>query len=440
MREPLDLVADLNFWYKKQETGIPRKELTQVLKLIDMKDVSFFILGVRRAGKTFLAKQILEKKIEAGLKKEQTFYINFEDKRLEPYLNSKLLDQLYANYREELNPRDFFYLVLDEVHNVEGWEKWIRMMLERREKLKIIVTGSGSKILTPKLATVLTGRKLKYDLFPLSFEQFLEFKQEKRKYRKKEDNLRFLNEYLKFGGLPLVVLSGSKEQKRYFLQELYDDIITKDISFRFRLREEKLLRKVSFLVMNNFAGYVSIRKIKNALKSMLQESISPSTLSNYFECFSRSFLFIFLPIFSFNIKDQEQYPKKVYCIDTGLINAIIPKFSENLGRFYENIVAVELLRRKATESDKEIYYWKNPLQEEVDFVVKGGLKVKQLIQVCYDLNDEKVKKRELRGLLKASEELKCSDLLIISEKKDGEEKIGNRKVKYFPLWKWLLEK
>ncbi len=436
--ELLDIISDLNFWHNDQEIGLARKELEPVLKLVDMPGVSFFILGVRRAGKTFLAKQILKRKIDAGLEKNQTLYINFEDKKLEPYLNAEILDKIYDSYREELNPKGFVYLVLDEVQNVPGWEKWIRMLLEKKEDVKIIVTGSGSRILTPQLANILTGRRIQYSLFPLSFAQFCEFNRTGKKYQKQKDIFKLLRDYLKFGGLPLVALNKQEVQKTYFLQQVYDDIITKDISFRFKLREEQLLRKVSFLVMNSFSKYVSLRRIGDTLKSLLKENISPSTLSNYFEYFSQSFLFIFVPIFSYNIKDQEQYPKKVYCVDTGLINSILPKFSENIGRLYENVVLIELLRKNSLNKNIEFYYWKNPLQEEVDFVIKEGLKVKQLIQVCYSIDEQKTKKRELRALIKASQELKCRDLTVITDNYFNKEKVMGKTVKFIPLWKWLL--
>jgi len=432
VKELLDIVAELNFWYKEQDTGVKRDELEEVMTLVDIKDTAAVILGVRRAGKTVLSKQILKKKLET-IKKEQTLYINFEDKKLEPFLNADILDNVYETYRYHIN-KDTAYIVLDEVHNVDGWEKWVRMMLEKKENVKIIVTGSGSKILTPKLGSVLTGRKITYSLFPLSFGGFLKFKGIDKGYlpRKEKDSL--LREYTEFGAFPLVVLSEKPEQKKYFLQELYDDIITKDIMLRYRLREENILRKTAYLTINSFAKYMSIRKTRNSLKSIMKLNVSPSTLSYYLEYFEKSFLFIFLPIFSYNIKDQMQYPRKVYCIDTGLINAIIPRFSENLGRLYENIVCIELKRR-----GKEIYYWKNPRREEVDFVVKDGLEVKQLIQVCYDIGDENTKQRETKALLNASKELKCKNLLVIADDAEGEEKIKGKTIKYAPLWKWLLQ-
>lgn len=409
-----------------------RDELEELMNLVDIKDTATIILGVRRVGKTILSKQILKKKIEEG-KKEQTLYINFEDNRLEPFLNADILDNVYETYRHYINKNDFAYVVLDEVHNVEGWEKWVRMTLEKKENVKIIVTGSGSKILTPKLASVLTGRKITYSLFPLSLRGFLKFREVDKKYLIKKEINSFLREYTEFGAFPLVVLTEKPDQKKYFLREVYDDIITKDIMFRYRLREENILRKVAYLMINSFAKYTSIRKIRNSLKSIMKLNVSPSTLSYYSEYFEKSFLFIFLPIFSYNIKDQMQYPKKVYCIDTDLINAIIPKFSDDIGRLYENIVAIELKRK-----GKEIYYWKNPQHEEVDFVVKEGLKVRQLIQVCWSINEYKTKEREIKALLKAGKELKCKTLLIITGDKEGEEKIKEKTIKYIPLWRWLL--
>src|SRR3989344_783832 len=431
IKELLDIISELNFWYKEQDAGIEREELNEILKMINMPKIAVIILGVRRAGKTYLTRQILREELKK-IKREQTLYVNFEDNKLEPYLNKNILDDIYETYRYYINKNDFAYLILDEIHNVEGWEKWVRIMLEKNENVKIIITGSGSRILTPKLASVLTGRKITYNLFPLSFKDFLKFKKINREHIIKKDRNSLLREYIEFGSIPLVVLTESNEQKKYFLGEVYNDIITKDIMFRYRLREESVLKKVSYFVINSFSKYVSIRKIRNSLQTIMNVSVSPSTLSYYLEYFEKSFLFIFLPIFSYKIKDQMQYPRKVYCIDTGLINAIIPKFSENIGNFYENIVAVELRRK-----NKEIYYWKNE-NGEVDFIVKDGLKIKELIQVCYDIKDEKTKKREIKSLMDASKELKCNNLMVITDDYGKEENIDNKRIKYITLWEWLL--
>ncbi len=435
-KDLLDIIAVLNFWHKEQDTGIRRSELDEVMKLVDMKDVALLILGVRRAGKTYLAKQILQKKLE-DIEKKQTLYVNFEDKKLEPYLDTEFLDDLYETYRYYINKEDFAYVVLDEVHNVKGWEKWVRMMLEKKENLKIIITGSGGRILTPELASVLTGRKITYNLFPLSFKDYLRFKGVKKEYFTKKERDALMQEYMEFGSFPLAVLADNMEQKNYFLQEIYDDIITRDIIFRYRLREEETIRKVAYLTLNSFSRYVSIRKLRNTLKSVMKTSVSPSTISNYLEYFERSFLFSFSPIFSYKIKEQMQYPKKAYCVDTGLISAVIPKFSENAGFVLENVIAIELRRR--VKRGRELYYWKDSMGKEVDFVVKEGLETKQLVQACYDIEGPKTKGRELKALASASKELKCNDLLVITWDYETEEVFEGKKIKFVPLWKWLLE-
>ncbi|RLJ02578.1 MAG: ATP-binding protein [Candidatus Aenigmatarchaeota archaeon] len=433
----LEKIAEFNFWHKTQDTGTRREELKDALEFVEIRDTAFVLTGVRRCGKSYLSKQILAKKINQGIAPEQTLYVNFEDKEIEPFINEKILDEIYSSYRAEINPDKFAIVVLDEVDKVPNWERWVRSMLERKENIKIIVTGSGSKIITPNLATILTGRKITYTLFPLSFSGFLKFKGVKIKSYEREKTKKLLLEYLKYGGFPLVVFSEKPIQKNAILQEIYDDILTKDILIRFRLREEQILKKVSYLVLNSFAKPTSIRKIRNSLQSLMKASVSPSTLSYYFEYFSLSFLYIFLPIFSYNIKDQEQYPKKVYCIDSGIINSILPKFSENIGRIIENVVAIELMRRKTKTPEMEIFYFRSD-EQEADFVVKQGLDIKQIIQVTYASGKDEIEKREIKALIKASEELKCKNLLCITWDYEGEEKIDRKKVKFMPLWKWLL--
>ena len=165
--------------------------------------------------------------------------------------------------------------------------------------------------------------------------------------------------------------------------------------------------------------------------------VGKSTVQKYISYIENSYFAFSLPIFSYKIKDQIQYPKKIYFIDNAFISSISTKFLNNFGRLYENTVAVELKRRK-----KECCYWKNMEKEEVDFVVKNELKIDQLIQVCYDIKDLDTKKREIKALLKASKDLKCNNLLVINQDYFGKEELEwfgiKRKVKFIPLWKWLL--
>ncbi|MBA3063916.1 ATP-binding protein [Candidatus Woesearchaeota archaeon] len=187
-------------------------------------------------------------------------------------------------------------------------------------------------------------------------------------------------------------------------------------------------------LVSNFSNEISFNKLKNIFS--LKKA---HTIKNYVKYLENAYLIFVLERFSFKLKQQIIAPKKIYCIDTGIINSISFKSSENFGKFFENVVCIELLRRKNhLQKDVEIFYWKNAQHEEVDFLVKQKNNVKQLIQVCYNIDNDDVKKRELKALVKASEELKCNNLLVITECVEGEEKIGRNNVRFIPLWKWLL--
>ncbi|MEM4359888.1 MAG: ATP-binding protein [Candidatus Bilamarchaeaceae archaeon] len=430
----LSKIEEFNFWYKEQDVGIQRGELAYLLRFAEDKDFCLVITGIRRAGKTYLAKQLLKKKIDGGIKREQTLYINFEDPSLEPYLNTESLTAIYSAYRYFLNKDEMAYIVLDEVYNVKNWEKWVRVMLDKKENVKIIITGSSSKLSKGELATLLTGREVTVPIFPLDFTAFLKFrKHEIKKYESYHSLSFLLNEYLEYGGFPLIVLA-EKDKKTIYLKELFDDILTKDIIIRYKLRETEI-KKLAVVLLNNFSSPVSVTKLSNLMETVARIKLSPSTINDYLHYFEETFLFFFVPIFSYKVKDVMQYPRKAYCIDAGLINAISLRFSENLGKLYENTVAINLIRRHGKEN---LFYWKDKSGNEVDFVVKDHLSVRLLIQVCHDIRQPKVRKRELAALLKASEELKCANLFVITEDIEGEEEISGKKVKFLPLWKWLI--
>ena len=165
-------------------------------------------------------------------------------------------------------------------------------------------------------------------------------------------------------------------------------------------------------------------------------NLSLDTVKRYSKYFAIARLIFFVPKFSFSMKEQILNPKKVYCMDTGLRNIVSFKFSEDLGRIAENVVFLNLLFRNR---DKEIYYWKDHTGKEVDFVVKEGLKVKELIQVCWGIEEEKTERREVRALIKAMEEFKLNQGLVITEDIDKEEEVDGKRIVYKPLREWLLE-
>ena len=202
---------------------------------------------------------------------------------------------------------------------------------------------------------------------------------------------------------------------------------------RHRVKYINTLKNFANYLISNFARQITFNKLKNifSLKSV-------HTAKDYFSFIEESYLIFQIERFSYKSKERLTAPRKIYVIDTGLINALSTKFSEGLGYVYENAVAIELMRRKSLNPQEDIYYWQNSYNCEVDFVIKEELQVKQLIQVCYSLKNYDTRKREINSLLKASEKLKCNDLLILTYDYKGEEKIKSKTIKFSPLWEWLL--
>jgi predicted AAA+ superfamily ATPase len=388
------------------------------------------IIGVRRAGKSSLMLLTISK-----LGKEKSLYINFENRKLLP-LTEKYFDAIVELIyeRDLLNKFEKLYLFLDEVQRIEGWEKYVRSIYDEfKGKIKIFISGSTSKLTASKLSYLLSGRHLTTYVFPLSFREFLGFKDFKiPKFFVEEDRAKifgFLKEYIEFGGFPEVVLSSKKEE---MLETLMLDIINRDVLPYVTKRKEVVEDFVYFLCSNS-GKLLSFNKM-----AKLFTRVSVVTAQKIFELLRDVLLFFDFSFFSPTVKAQLQYPRKIVCVDSGFINQFGFKFSEDRGRLIENLVGIDLLRRFGVVGKTKIFYWKDYQQNEVDFVLKEGLKVKQLVQVTYASAKDEVEKREIKALVKASDLLKCKDLLCITWDYEDEIKAENKKIVFKPLWKWLI--
>lgn len=406
----------------KREKMIEREvELKQLQKFLAHPNV-LVITGPRRAGKSILAITLF-----AG---KNYGYLNFDDERLAGFNSDDFNSVLEAFY--DLNGSDVEYLIFDEIQNISNWELFINRL--RRTK-KIIITGSNANLLSGELATHLTGRHLETILYPFSFREYLvarkiEIKKEDIYSTKKISKIKNqLQNYLDDGGFPETLLFGHA-----MVNKIYDDVITKDILLHYGVRNKKALRELANYIVSNFGKDLNYRKLGNvfAIKNV-------HTVKNYVEYLRKSFLIFILEKFSYKLKQQYITSKKVYGIDTGLVNSVAFQFSENSGRLMENAVLIDLMRRKNYfKLFTDVYYWSDFTNREVDFVIKKGAKIIQLIQVCQDLTNIETKEREIRALLLASKELRCNNLLIITANEEKIEKIEGKKISYIPLWKWLL--
>ena len=394
------------------------------------------VTGFRRVGKTYIMYKLLSE-LTKEKDREQVIYINFDDERIPEQTGflTELLPTIKKNIGSEIE-----FLFLDEIQNMPSWSKWLRRIYDN-ENLRIFITGSSSRVSSREMPTELRGRCLEVHCYPLSFTEFLRFKNVKIDltaipYSEKETvkAARQLDEFLTYGGMPEVVLT-SEDRKYEMLQQYYGTVVRRDIVERFKVNNEEGLKALLRLLLNS--TQYSISKLYNTMKSLNYE-IGKTTLLNYMNYIESSYFIKSVPIFSPKVKDQLQYPRKLYFIDNGFINALSTRLSENMGRSYENVVAVELQRR-SSKRDMEMFYWKDGKGKELDFVVKEGLRVKQLIQVCYDIDDYDTKKREVDGLVKASEVLKCKNLLVITGDYEGVERKKDKRIKFIPLYKWLLE-
>ncbi len=431
--EILAILKDWNDWEGQQDIGTIRSVyLDRLEALIAGSNQIITITGPRRAGKSYLMRQMARRLSDKGLKRENILFVNFEDPRFTS-LDTKLLAQVYDVYKGFLSPTDTPYIFLDEIQEVDGWEKWVRTMHELK-KAKLIVSGSNAHLLSRELGTLLTGRHLDLTVFPLSFAEYLLFNKVEVKNAfdivgKEAEIDGLLHKYIETGSFPEVALSVKKTE---ILLNYFDDLLTKDLLKRFRVRKTPAMKALIKYYLSNAANLVTFT---SAGKSLQVHTHTIERFSGYFE---DVYLIFLLKRFSYKVKEQEKSPRKIYAIDTGLCNSLGFRFSENIGRLAENIVFLALKRKQILDPQVELFYWKDPQHREVDFVIKHGLKVTSMIQVCWDIRDEKTKNRELRSLHKGMKDLNITDATIITDQAEGEEKLNGYTVKMVPLRKWLL--
>jgi len=406
----------------RAEKIIPRENLELYRKLLGSDQIKV-ITGPRRAGKSVFCLQLLQGREFA--------YVNFDDESLAGLKRESLNLVLKAFYEVYGKPE---YLFLDEVQNIEGWELFVNRL--KRSGFNVIVTGSNARLLSRELATHLTGRHFALELFPFSFREFLEYfgvdyKDAPPTTEKTALLRRELERYISIGGFPETYKE--PDPKRY-LSSLYSSILTRDILLRHRVKYIKALRELSHYLITSFSCRMTSTKLKNIFGFK-----SVHTVQDYFSFLEESYLIFQIDKFSFKVKEKSIAPRKVYAVDTGLIHSFRGRGSTDTGRLHENIVAVELFRRKSREPDLEFYYWHDYSGREVDFVLKKGPTVVKLIQVCFDLEDYDVRAREFKSLVRAGKELGCTELLVITSERSGIEKYRGKSINLVPLWQWLLE-
>lgn len=423
-----------NFWDKDMETGIPRDEYLRQIKRYLKTDEIITITGVRRSGKSTILLQVLADLIKNKVSKINTLYVNFEDPKFYNSLGIDLLDEIWAAYTDYLKPKGKVYIVLDEIQKVKGWEHWVRAKYDRKENVKIFVTGSNAQLLSSEFSSVLTGRHLQLFVMPLNFKEFLRFKNfefEADKFWMVKNKIKLNNlaeQYLKLGGFPKVVLTEDELLRKELLTQYFNDILTKDIVDRFNIKDAGKLKNLALFYGTNFTRKYTFNKVKK----IIEFSLSLDSIHRFSYYLADSFLIDFLPRFSYSLKNQMQTDRKVYFVDNGMHNAIAFKFSADKGKLLENTVFQQLKGQ-----GREIYYFSE--RQEVDFVCKKGIKINELINVCYNLDDKETLMRETSGLVEAMKYFKLKESKIIVA--EGENKKITKQglsIWIVPFYQWVL--
>jgi len=387
------------------------------------------LIGVRRCGKTSILYDTINQLTET-IAKEQILFLNFEDERLE--LNASNLDLILEGYRELYPHLDLSecYFFFDEIQNVEGWEKFVRRVYDTISQ-HVYITGSNSKLLSQDIATSLRGRTISYEVYPLSFKEYLDFLDIEVDFYSSQ-SLAYMQKallsFLKEGAFPEIIEEDSRSQRK-ILQEYFSVLIYKDLIERYKVQNVVALKFFLKRLLASSSKPVSINKIFNDLKSN-GIKISKNSLYDYLEYAQNIFFSLTLERYDTKINLVE---KKVYTIDVGLNNALIFNFSDNIGKNMENAVFLELKRREL-----EIYYHQDR-SSECDFIVLDRGKVTHAIQVTYEMKDEKTRKREIKGLVNACKAFGLSKGLIVSFEERDVFEVEGVMVEVLPLSEFLIE-
>ena len=382
------------------------------------------VLGPRRAGKSVYSLMLL---------KDRPFtYFNFDDEILASVggiATDDLMKKLHAAYGNIKN------ILFDEIQNLPAWELFVNRL--HREGYNLVLTGSNARLLSKELATHLTGRHMPIEILPFDFNEFLRAK----KFvidpefgglpQKRGKLLRLMEEFLLHGGFPEVVVS-NLDPKDY-LEVLFDSLLFKDVVKRHKVKFSAQIGNLGSHLINNFANLYTLRKLQDilGLKSI-------TTTEKYTKYLEDAYLIFSLLRYSPKSVQRIKSPKKVYVVDNGFVSAKAIQHSPDKGKLMENLVFIELAKR-GVKPNQALFYYKTRNDREVDFVVKKGTEVMELIQVCYDVKNPSVEDREIKALIEAKNELKAKKLTVLTwDEKREIEKDGNV-IQLRPLWEWLLE-
>jgi len=372
------------------------------------------IVGPRRVGKTFLMLKTANDMLKDG---KQVIYVPFDEPSLRKIPVRKFAELVRKEY-----PEGRVNLLLDEIQEWRDWDFNLRWLHDVKD-FTIFVSGSSSSLQSSEIPTRLRGRCASKLVMPLSFREISNVSL--KTFREKGLVQRTFEEYLKWGGFPEVWVYKSRDK----IVSLLETIFYRDLIERFRIRNMAEFQSVFHFVLSNYSNSFTWNSLRKFMET-LDIKIDTKTLINYISYMNQAFIIFILQRFSYSEREKAFSPKKIYVIDLAFSNLFEKPL--DIGKKMENLVFIELLRRLQNRIS-QVFYHMTKDGEEVDFIVKTGGRVEQIIEVCYEIDEDHVKK-----VLRASEELKCKNLLCITRDQEGKTKVRGVEIRYMPIWKWLF--
>ncbi len=431
-----EVIVDQNpHWEGKTfDAGIPRQALRTIEEYMDARQI-IAITGVRRCGKSTLLRQTINFLVnEKGVTPSNILFLNLENPFFTAYRDDVVnLEVLFADYQKLADPKGRIYLLLDELQYFKDWQVFVKSRYELSEDIKFIISGSNSRLLSSDLITLLSGRTLPLTLHPFSFSEYLHAKQMEHTHNKLEilrqrhKIRRFCEDYLFEGGFPEVVLTDNTRLKKELLANYAKNILFQDIVPRFKIKKPNLVEKLFFYLASNIASLFTYNRLGKTV------GISDKTVKEYLSYFADAFLLFSVDSYAYSIRQQLRSPKKIYCIDNGMISSVAFGFSRNLGRYLENLIFLHFLR-----GQKHCFYYKTQNGREVDFLIADSSGPLALFQVSVSLQQPATRKREIRSLVEACNEIGQKQATLITVEEEEELSVDGINITIQPLWKFLL--
>jgi len=421
----------LDFQKDNLFTGITRHLDYEIIK-----DKVFVCIGVRRSGKTTLLHQVIAKlKKEYNVAGENIVYINFFDDRLTELKDGNLqpvLEAYFTLYPEKKGTEEvcFFF---DEIQEVKQWELFIER-LRRTEKCRIFLSGSSAKLLSKEISTQMRGRSLSWELFPFSFKEFLDYK--KCDYLRLDSKTGYtirknFDIYFRKGGFPEVQ---DKNDKITLLihQEYYKSILHRDIIERYDISHPQAVMRIGYRLLTSVSNLYTINRITEYIKPYGYK-IPKSFVSECVGWFEDAYFLFSVKIYSKSLNIQNTNPKKIYCIDHGLVRSISPDIQQKEEYLLENIIFIYLCARYP-----DIYYYKTKGGNEIDFIWISADRQKNLVQVCRQIGDAETEDRETRALYEGMTELNINESYIVTYNEEKDITKNGKTIHIMPAWRFLL--